>query len=83
MEEYIPYRSIDVEKWFWYGVVTFWMVITIPDHEMEIYERLMKLAWTAAALQNDILSWPKERDTARTAGKKEIVNAVWVLMGEH
>lgn len=59
------------------------MAITIPDHEMETCERLMMPAWAAAALQNDIFSWEKERDAAKQNGSKEIVNAVWVLMGEH
>lgn len=43
----------------------------------------MMPAWAAAALQNDIFSWDKERDAAKKYGHKEIVNAVWVLMGEH
>lgn len=58
------------------------MAITIPQSEMELCEKLMTPAWAAAALQNDIFSWEKERDAAQKSGKREIVNAVWVLMGE-
>lgn len=68
---------------FWYGVVTFGMAITIPPAELEKMEELMMPAWAAAALQNDIFSWEKERDAALRYGKKEVVNAVFVLMGEH
>lgn len=59
------------------------MAITIPPHEMTKMEELMGPAWAAAALQNDIFSWSKERDAAKKYGKKEVVNAVWVLMGEY
>lgn len=68
---------------FWYGVVTFGMAITIPPAEIDKMEELMMPAWAAAALQNDIFSWEKERDAAQWYGKKEVVNAVFVLMGEH
>jgi hypothetical protein len=70
-------------KRFWHGVLTFGMAITIPTHEMELWEKLVSPAWTALALQNDIFSWPKERDAAEKNQKKDVVNAVWVLMGEH
>lgn len=59
------------------------MAITIPNYEMEICEKLMMLAWAAAVLQNDIFSWPKECDAAKINSRKQIVNVVSVLMGEH
>lgn len=59
------------------------MAITIPSHEMEICDELMMPAWAALSLQNDIFSWEKERDAATLHGKQEVVNGVWVLMGEH
>lgn len=65
------------------GLITFGTAITVPDHEMEIWDNLTKPAWITLALQNDIFSWPKERDTARNNGRKNVVNAVWVLMEEH
>lgn len=43
----------------------------------------MSHAWIAVGLQNDIWSWPKERDAAKANGKDHVVNAVWVLMQEH
>lgn len=58
------------------------MAITIPAQEMDICDKLMVPVWAAAALQNDIFSGTEERDAARSRGRKEVVNAVWVLMGE-
>lgn len=43
----------------------------------------MANAWIAVGLQNDIWSWPKERDAATLHGKDHVVNAIWVLMQEH
>ena len=68
---------------FWYGLVTFGMAITIAEHELKLCEKLLLPAWIAAALQNDIFSWPKERDAARRHGQRNVVNAIWVLMREH
>ena len=59
------------------------MAITIPPYEIQVCEKLLMPAWIAAALQNDIFSWPKERDAAQRHGHADVVNAVWVLMGEH
>lgn len=58
------------------------MAITISESELEDCERLMAPAWAAAALQNDIFSWPKERDAANQSGRSIVINAVWVLMQE-
>ncbi|KAM3075167.1 hypothetical protein ACMFMF_005846 [Clarireedia jacksonii] len=81
LEEYIPYRILDIGKWFWYGLVTFGMAITIEQSELDIWnDRLMEPAWIAIGLQNDIFSWPKERDDAKLHGRHYIVNGVWVLM---
>lgn len=59
------------------------MAITIPEEEMDLSRRLMRPAWVALGLQNDIFSWQKEYDTAIRNGDSDVVNAVWVLMGEH
>jgi hypothetical protein len=68
---------------FWYGVVTFGMGITIPEEEMEICQELTRPAWIAVGLQNDLYSWPKEKEAAERHGRTHVVNAIWVLMREH
>ncbi|PQE20308.1 fusicoccadiene synthase protein [Rutstroemia sp. NJR-2017a BBW] len=83
LDDYLPYRIMDVGEMFWYGVVTFGMGITIPEEEMEICRKLMRPAWIAVGLQNDLYSWPKERDAAARNGHTHVVNAIWVLMREH
>lgn len=40
-------------------------------------------AWIAVGLQNDLWSWPKERDEAARKGDKYVINAIWILMREH
>jgi hypothetical protein len=64
-------------------MVTFGMAITIPAHELPTLDELLFPAWVALALQNDIFSWEKERDAAKACSQPDVVNAVWVLMGEH
>lgn len=64
-------------------MVTFGMGITIPDREMPVCEQLCRSAWVTASLTNDLFSWPKEREAAIKAGQADVVNAIWVLMGEH
>lgn len=59
------------------------MGLNIPEHELELCQELMSHAWIAVGLQNDIWSWPKERDAAAMNGKGHVVNAIWVLMQEH
>lgn len=68
---------------FWFGVVTFGMGITIPEGESELCARLMRPAWIAAGLTNDLFSWAKEHEAAMRNGQPDVVNAIWVLMGEH
>lgn len=83
LEEYLPYRSIDVGQMFWHGMVTFGMGLTIPEEEMPLCEKLMKPAWHAASLQNDLFSYDKEYRDAVRHGQADVVNAVWVIMKEH
>ncbi|KAK6213609.1 fusicoccadiene synthase [Colletotrichum tabaci] len=83
LDEYLPYRIMDVGEMFWYGVVTFGLSLRIPDHEMDLCRKLMAPAWIAVGLQNDLWSWPKERDAAEKQGKDHVINAIWVLMHEH
>ncbi|KAI4273155.1 MAG: hypothetical protein LQ337_004827 [Flavoplaca oasis] len=83
LEEYIPYRMLDVGEMFWFGMVTFGMAITIPEEEMGTCKRLMRPAWIVAGLQNDLFSWEKEHETARRLGRRNVINAIWVLMQEH
>lgn len=59
------------------------MGLHIPEHETETCRRLMADAWIAVGLQNDLWSWPKERDEAARKGEAYVVNAIWVLMQEH
>ena len=63
--------------------MTFGMAITIPDEESELCAQLMRPAWIAAGLTNDLFSWEKEYEAAMRNGQPDVVNAVWVLMGEH
>lgn len=58
------------------------MAITIPVEEMEQCKQLMRPAWIVSGLQNDLLSWEKELESAKRRGLKNVVNAIWVLMKE-
>lgn len=84
----LPLKHIPrLEVWlishrFWYGVVTFGMGLRIPDNEIALCRELMADAWIAVALQNDMCSWPKERDHAALKGYDSVINAIWVLMQE-
>ena len=40
-------------------------------------------AVVAASLTNDLFSYEKEYEAAQNAGLTDVVNALWVLMGEH
>ncbi|MCJ1461457.1 hypothetical protein MMC07_000054 [Pseudocyphellaria aurata] len=83
LEEFIPYRIIDAGESIWFGTVTFGMALTIPDEEMALCKELVRPAFAAWSLTNDLFSWDKEHQAAQHAGDSEVVNAVWVLMREH
>lgn len=68
---------------FWHGLVTFGCGLTIPDEEEAIAKELMTPALIAAGITNDLFSYEKEYEDAMKAGHQDVVNAVWVLMGEH
>jgi hypothetical protein len=59
------------------------MGITIPEKEADICAKLMRPAWVAAGLTNDLFSWEKEYAAAIRNGHPDVANAIWVLMGEH
>ena len=59
------------------------MAITIPEEEMELSRQLLRSSWIALGLQNDFFSWEKERETATQMGATNVVNAIYVLMGEY
>ena len=59
------------------------MAITIPEEEMELSRQLLRQGSIALVLQNDLFSWEKEREAATQMGATNVVNAIYVLMGEH
>lgn len=59
------------------------MAITTSEEEMDSCRELMRYAWMAASLTNDLFSWQKAYEASRRNGQPEVVNAIWVLMGEH
>lgn len=63
--------------------MTFGLGIRIQDDEIDKCRELMRPAWIAASLTNDLFSWPKEYEAAKSRGKDHVVNAIWVLMQEH
>ena len=58
------------------------MALTIPEKEMNLCKQLVRPAFAALSLTNDLFSWNKERDAAEKNGQPHVVNAIWVLMGE-
>ena len=64
-------------------MVTFGMALTIPEHEADLCKQLVRPAFAALSLTNDLFSWEKERDAAERHGNPHVVNAIWVLMREH
>ncbi|KAF2866567.1 isoprenoid synthase domain-containing protein [Massariosphaeria phaeospora] len=83
LEDYLPYRSKDVGHMFWHALVTFGCAITIPEEELGICSELVQSAVIAASLTNDLFSYEKEYEAAQAAGLPNVVNALWVLMGEY
>lgn len=49
---------------------------------MDLCKQLVRPAFAALSLTNDLFSWEKERDAAEKHGQPHVVNAIWVLMGE-
>lgn len=76
LEEYIPYRALDVGYMLWHGLVTFGCAITVPNEEEEEAKRLITPALIQASLLNDLFSYEKEKNDAN------IQNAVLVVMNE-
>ena len=58
------------------------MALTIPEHEKDLCSRLSEPAFVAFSLTNDLFSWEKERDAAKREGVSNVINAIWVIMGE-
>ncbi|OAA35624.1 geranylgeranyl pyrophosphate synthase [Beauveria brongniartii RCEF 3172] len=77
LEEYIPYRALDVGYMLWHGLVTFGCALTIPDDEADQVQQLLMPALATASLTNDLFSFEKERDDTN------VQNGVLVVMKEH
>ena len=58
------------------------MALTIPEEEMDLCKQLVRPAFAALSLTNDLFSWDKEREAAQKNKQPHVVNAIWVLMGE-
>lgn len=82
-DAYMKYRTLDVGEMFWFGLVTFGMALTVPDHELSLVRELTRPCWVVLALQNDICSWQKEEAAAKLKGASHIVNALWYLMRDY
>lgn len=67
---------------FWHGLVTFGCALTIPEEEAVETRELLTSALIAASLGNDLFSYEKEYEDTMKAGLPDVVNAVWVIMGE-
>jgi len=66
-----------------FGFVTFGMSLTIPESDVPVAISATSTAFGAIALTNDLFSWERERDAAKRDGMPHVVNAVWVIMGQH
>ncbi len=64
------------------AIMTFGLALTIPEHEEDLRDELVRPAFYAMILTNDLFSWDKERDAAERDGTC-IFNAVQILMREH
>ncbi|MCJ1261630.1 hypothetical protein MMC22_001496 [Lobaria immixta] len=82
LEEYLPYRVIDVGEPFWFGAVTFSMALTILEEELDLCKQLARPAFVTLSLTNDLFSWEKERDQAERDGIPHVMNAIWILIQE-
>ena len=58
------------------------MALTIPEGEMNLCKQLVRPAFAALSLTNDLFSWEKEREAAKRDGLPHVFNAIWVLMEE-
>ncbi|KAK8061886.1 Fusicoccadiene synthase [Apiospora phragmitis] len=83
MEEYVPSRVIDAGELIWFGTLTFGMALTIPEQDIPACMELARSGYAALGLTNDLYSWDKEREAARSLGQSYVFNAIWVIMKEH
>ncbi|KAF1993843.1 terpenoid synthase [Amniculicola lignicola CBS 123094] len=83
LDEYIPYRVWDVGQMLMYGLVTFGMGLTIPEEDKGRATEATVSAFGVIALTNDLFSWERERDAAKRDGMPHVMNAIYVLMGQH
>ncbi|KAK8067601.1 geranylgeranyl diphosphate synthase [Apiospora saccharicola] len=83
LDEYLPYRTQDVGHMFWHALVTFGCAISLSEEETRLCAELVMPAVVAASLTNDLFSYEKEYEATQAAGLTDVVNALWVLMGEH
>jgi hypothetical protein len=66
-----------------FGLVTFGMGLTIPENDIERSTEATQSAFAVIALTNDLFSWERERDAAKRDNMPHVVNAIWVIMGQH
>lgn len=64
-------------------MMTFGLAITIPEAEDATCKRLVRPAFAALCLTNDLFSWEKEHQSAIERGLGYVPNAIGVLMKEH
>ncbi|KAL2830451.1 Ophiobolin F synthase [Aspergillus cavernicola] len=74
LDEYIPFRVMDLGYMHWHGLVTFGCGITIPEEEDEERARLLEPAVIACMMTNDLFSYEKEKFDIN------VQNAVAVVM---
>ncbi|KAL3448111.1 Ophiobolin F synthase [Aspergillus insuetus] len=77
LDEYIPFRCMDLGYMHWHGLVTFGCAITVPEEEEEERRTLLEPAVIACLMTNDLFSYEKEKNDVNPQ------NAVAVIMKMH
>ncbi|KAL2802056.1 Ophiobolin F synthase [Aspergillus granulosus] len=77
LDEYIPFRCMDLGYMHWHGLVTFGCAITVPEEEEEERRTLLEPAVIACLMTNDLFSYEKEKYDNNPQ------NAVKVIMKIH
>ncbi|KAL3471910.1 Ophiobolin F synthase [Aspergillus californicus] len=77
LDEYLPFRCMDLGYMHWHGLVTFGCAITVPEEEEEERKRLLEPAVIACLMTNDVYSFEKEKNDVNPQ------NALWIVMKEH
>jgi hypothetical protein len=66
-----------------YGFLTFGLALSIPSSDIPFATSATSTAFAVISLTNDLFSWERERDAAKRDGMPHVVNAIWVIMGQH